>query len=127
MDHGRYDVWDIEREHSYAAGLRTALSHSLVCPGCNVLWAKHLIEGDHWIWPRAQFCEECEIIPDAWHPVPGSLLVNEGFDTIDESLLDALPLDLLKREYQLTEKALTNGYIDSHADWPRRALAIARG
>jgi hypothetical protein len=120
-------VWEISREHAYANESRTAVSHALVCPACGQIWARHIIKHDTFCWPKAQFCERCdEVYPDSWHPVPGSLFINEGFDTIDDSLLAALPLDLLKREFTLTEKAIANGNIDSHADWPRRALAATR-
>jgi hypothetical protein len=47
-----------------------------------------------------------------WHPVPGSLLIEEGLCIIDESLLDALPEPLLKREFTLHERAIANGYIE---------------
>jgi hypothetical protein len=125
-DYGPY-TWKIEREHSFNGQLNTAASYMLVCPGCQRIWAKHIIEGHDLLYPRAQFCDMCNIVPDGWHPVPGSLLIEEGWGVIDDSLLAAMPADLLEREYNLHTKALDNGFINSHADWPRRALAIARG
>src|SRR5205807_5800011 len=107
----------IDREHSFSNHQRTAFSHMLVCPSCCQIWARIQIESDVIYWPKSQFCERCKVVPDSWHPVPGSLLIQEGWDTIDESLLDALPPDLLLREYNLTMKALDNGSF-SNRDWP---------
>src|ERR1700691_1697357 len=90
-----WGIWSIEREHSYGNSEHTAISHLLICPACQRIWAKHIIENDTLLWPVAQFCDQCPIIPSILQPVPGSLLVEEGLGLIDESLLNALPLELL--------------------------------
>ncbi len=112
--------YEILREHSFNDETRTAISHSLVCPVCCTIWAKHIIESDILLWPKAQFCDKCYVRPDNWHPVPGSLLILESWEAVDESLLEALPHDLFKREFQLLFKAIDNGnFISNSSDHPR--------
>jgi|SRR6266850_4616976 len=96
--------WYIEREHSFNDCKQTAFSHMLVCPSCQTIWAKFIIEKDRIVWPKAQFCEQCPIISDPWHLVPGSLLVEEGWGVVDESLMEALPPELMLRELELLAK-----------------------
>lgn len=105
--------WEIEREHSFADETHSARSYCLVCPICLTVWARHKIENDcEFLWPYAQFCEHCTPLPDRLRPVPGSLLIQHGLDTIDDSLLDALPPDLLMREFLLTLKAYDDGSLE---------------
>lgn len=93
----------IQREHSFGNPGElpgyVAQSHCLVCPSCNVIWARLSLDPEVLCWPRAQFCQDCNIWPSEWCPVPGSLLIEEAFGLIDTELLRALPLELLKREF----------------------------
>jgi hypothetical protein len=57
-------------------------------------------DDDKYVWPVAQFCELCNERDD-WIPVPGSLLHEEGWGIIDDSLLAALPEELVRREFLL--------------------------
>ena len=98
----------IEREHSFNGQMNVAKSHMLICPKCKHKWAElELYPEDgqqELLWPVAQTCENCSI-EDEWMPVPGSLLVEEGWGIIDDSLLAALPEELLRREFWLHIKA----------------------
>jgi hypothetical protein len=66
---------------------------------------------EHICWPVAQFCETCQTSPTGllvksdWCPVPGSLLVEEGWGVIDTALLNALPDSLVTREFNLHLRA----------------------
>jgi hypothetical protein len=106
---GRYDnQWSecyIHREHSFGDQMHVACSEMLVCPRCRDVWAYLIFRDEVDCWPTAQFCENCVIAKDDWHPVPGSLLVEEGYGVIDDALLAALPYDLVKREFDLHLKA----------------------
>ena len=93
-------VWDIERHHSFKESTHVPVSHVLVCPACTRIWAMLQLPEDRFCWPRAVFCG-CISHTDEWHPVPGSLLVEEGWGVIDDSLLNALPPELVKREFDL--------------------------
>ncbi len=98
----------VEREHSFqghADGWYVAKSHCLYCPLCQQIWATLKFTDDTLVWSRDQICEGCFIVKDEWMPVPGSLLVEEGYGVIDTALLDALPDELLKREVELHLKA----------------------
>lgn len=94
----------VHREHSFGGQTHIARSHMLVCPKCRQTWAWLKFVDDTLCWPQGQFCKDCGAT-DYWHPVPGSLLVEEGYGVIDESLLDKLPLELLQREFELHIKA----------------------
>jgi hypothetical protein len=96
----------VHREHSYNGQTKVAYSHMLICPKCCQIWAtlRFLQDDDGLVWPVAQFCEECAS-KDDWHPVPGSILKEEGWGVIDNSLLAALPPELVKREFNLHMKA----------------------
>lgn len=105
--------WEIEREHSFANEGHSARSYCLVCPSCLQVWARHkIVDEPDFLWPYAQFCEFCSPLPDRLRPVPGSLLIQHGIDTIDDSLLDALPPELILREVLLTLKAYDNGSLE---------------
>jgi hypothetical protein len=105
-------IFQIEREHSFGAAGHTARSYCLVCPSCLSIWAKFRMEGDPFCWPVAQFCRRCPVFADGLRPVPGSLLIQHGLDTIDDSLLLALPEELLIREFTLHLEALDNGNLE---------------
>jgi hypothetical protein len=94
------ECFKFEREHSYNNQLNVAHSRVLVCPVCVASWAVIKIEGSSMVWPEAQLCAYCGVA-DEWMPVPGSLLVEEGWGVIDDSLLEALPEVLLRREFEL--------------------------
>lgn len=99
--------WAIEREHSFPGqgdGWHEAKSYSLHCPRCGSRWADVIFAGETLVWPVAQTCESCQV-EDEWMPVPGSLLVEEGYGVIDTALLAALPEELVRREFQLHLKA----------------------
>jgi hypothetical protein len=99
---GESVAW-VHREHNFSFG-HVATSCLLVCPACRRSWAELKFVDDSFVWPRSQFCEQCWHT-DEWHPVPGSLFVEEGWGVIDDSLLKALPDDLLLREFNLHLKA----------------------
>lgn len=92
--------WTIDREHSFNDNLNSATSQLLVCPACHTIWARLIMVDPQPAWPVAQTCEACTL-SDEWIPVPGSLLVEEGWGIIDDSLLQALPEELLRREFDL--------------------------
>lgn len=89
----------VYREHSFSGG-HCAQSHMLVCPCCCKIWGWFKVHDDELLYPRAQSCEACNV-EDDWMPVPGSILVEEGWGVIDEELLKALPDELVKREFRL--------------------------
>jgi hypothetical protein len=81
-------------------------SRVLVCPMCKQVWAMLTAEGKPVHRPEMASCGSCDWqSPDS--PVPGSLLVY-GIPTsnVDYSLLDVLPEEFLRREFNLTLKAL---------------------
>jgi hypothetical protein len=81
----------------------------LVCPRCHKAWAKILIDGDWEAWPVATSCYPCNWQgndPGGTH-VPGSVLRSTSTNELtDWTLLEALPIELLKRELELHLKAL---------------------
>ena len=80
-------------------------SSALFCPICRQAWAETHAEPDEVHVPQMVSCEVCEW-SDELHPVPGSLLVNDIFsDGVDWELLELLPPELLKREFNLTLRA----------------------
>lgn len=98
----------VNRDHSFEDCTYVAKSHALFCPGCQEVWAILRFVDEDEVWPVAQFCEHCvpsRFIESPWYPVPGSLLVEEGWGVIDEALLAVLPEQLLKREIKLHLKA----------------------
>ena len=99
-------LWTINRWFSFAGATKVAVSHCLVCPACGRTWATLSFPDDRLIWPVAAFCG-CTQDADDWRPVPGSILVEEGYGEVDDSLLNALPGDLLRREFNLTIKAFS--------------------
>lgn len=94
----------IHREHSFTGhdsnGWYEAHSEILVCPRCHKSWAELLFVDDQDWWPTSAYCEQCNV-KDDWHPVPGSILVEEGYGVIDTALLAALPKELVEREFKL--------------------------
>jgi hypothetical protein len=118
---GSWKTWHICREPSFGNEDHVVVSWAFFCPLCQTIWAKHLILGDLKVWPRAQFCEECPEW-DTWHPVPGSLLLEEGIGLIDESLLESLPEELIKREFNLHMRAIDSEYISKADDQYIRSL-----
>lgn len=91
----------VQRHHSFGPDTHVAKSHTLFCPRCCQIWAILKFPDDECVWPVPQFCENCQPEEGTWQPVPGSLLAEEGYGVIDESLLVALPPDLLRREFTL--------------------------
>lgn len=104
-------VTRVHREHSFHQQTHVAKSHALFCPACQEVWAilKFEDDDDDYVWPVAQFCEhhkpEGLTKQSGWFPVPGSILVEEGWGVIDDSLLRALPKELLRREFDLHVRA----------------------
>jgi len=92
---------------SITDGWSYAGNQMLVCPKCQKIWAyldfkRPMQAGEEagCLWPVAAFCEKCP----SNGPVPsGSIMISYGFDgeNYDLPLLYALPLDLLKREFEL--------------------------
>lgn len=100
----------LHRNHAFPGhtldGWHVASSQILVCPTCWEPWAVLKFVDDQQAWPTAQFCRSCSPPADNnWYPVPGSILVEEGWGVIDTALLAALPEDLLRREFNLHMKA----------------------
>lgn len=79
---------------------------AMICPVCLRLWATLSIEGEHSHELRGVSCETCQW-RDEFHPVPGSLLDNDTCNGIDWGLIEALPPELLRREFDLTLKAFS--------------------
>lgn len=102
----QYRRFVVNREHSFSDHHYVAKSHGLICPQCRRQWATLKFTDDALVWPVAQFCEN-HPIPDEWMPVPGSILNEEGWGVIDDSLLAVLPDELVVREFHLHIKALT--------------------
>ena len=100
-------LWQVDRWFSFADSHKVAVSHCLVCPACGRTWATLSFPDDRLIWPVAAFCG-CTQDADDWRPVPGSILVEEGYGEVDDSLLNALPGDLLRREFELHLKAFSH-------------------
>lgn len=105
----------IHREHSFQGlhpdGWHVACSRILVCPACWEAWALLKFVDDTYAWPIPQFCGSCQppTREHGWYPVPGSLLVEEGWGVIDTALLNALPAELVRREFDLHMGAYSNG------------------
>jgi len=109
LDDGDWLCLPVHRHHSFGSDTYLAKSHALFCPSCQTVWAILKFVDDTEVWPVAQFCENCDpkasVLYSPWYPVPGSLLVEEGWGVIDESLLAVLPEQFLKREFNLHLKA----------------------
>lgn len=99
--------WDVDRPEFY--GGYSVRSRALVCPMCLETWATmRVLEGPHHIYDVCTTpCETCiRAAHHILHPVPGSLIDDwRGLGTWDDDLLDALPAELVKREFELTMKA----------------------
>lgn len=96
--------WAVQRE-ALSNGY-PVYSGLMVCPICCRLWAKLIMEDQAFFEARSIPCEQhasaCH--PDL-RPVAGSLLDNPTANGYDEPLLQALPEDLLRREFDLHLKA----------------------
>lgn len=80
-------------------------SRQLVCPMCCSIWAKLTIPGKQWHIPEAAPCQFCPAEHD--REVPGSLIVySTPTIGLDLDLVDLLPEQFLRREFNLTMKAL---------------------
>lgn len=90
----------VHREHAFGGDTHVACSEVLICPQCGQIWARLKFLDDSEVWPRPQTCELCTYRDD-WLPVPGSLLVEEGYGVIDDALLTSLPDPLVIREFNL--------------------------
>jgi len=78
----------------------------MVCPICLSMWAYLPMEGQLIYQPRAVSCASPCMYWSEFSPVPGSLLEAPTFwDGVDWELLDLLPPELLRREFNLTLKA----------------------
>lgn len=100
----------VHREHSFGNQGHVAHSELLVCPRCHSVWGKLLFNDEQAAWAVAASCEACNF-SHPFHPVPGSILTEEGFGVIDDSLLAKLPEALLRREFDLHMKAYANATI----------------
>lgn len=85
-------------------------SQLLVCPTCYEVWAKLLWIDDRIARPQLAPCVKCPSIPDNSQPYRGSLLPFDlfGHTGYNQSLLEALPEMLLRREFNLTLEAFEN-------------------
>ncbi len=87
----------VERERSWRTAADSeswdyAHSRALVCPKCLSIWATLRFEQENY-HPQGQYCEACgdgRLIPQ--------------FGPIDLPLIQALPLELARREFLLTLK-----------------------
>lgn len=104
--------WTVERARSWPAELGEgwSFSHSscYICPRCLKQWAFLAFEGDEILHIQPQFCERCPPTAGSkWFAdrpvVPGSLLW--GY-CLDRPLLESLPPELVRREFQLTLKRM---------------------
>ena len=76
-------------------------SRLLVCPRCRATWATVLVEGDLDAFPVTAGCYPCNW-SNALFTVPGSILWStETNELTDWTLLEALPMELVKRELEL--------------------------
>lgn len=97
----------VHREHAFHSGYggwMVPVSYLLVCPQCFETWGMVKYLEDRQAWPVSQYCAACGV-KDDWHPVPGSILLEEAYGTIDTALLAALPEELIRREFDLHMKA----------------------
>lgn len=99
-DYNTWIVRTVHREHAFGNQGHVAYSRLLVCPKCHEVWAKLLILEEPYAYAVGASCERCGV-SDKMHPVPGSILTEEGFGVIDDSLLDKLPPELVAREFRL--------------------------
>jgi len=109
LNQGEWASWYVHRDHAFCDQTHVAKSHALFCPSCQEIWAILHFVDEREIWPVAQFCEHCRPSRDdyTWYPVAGSILVEEGYGVVDDSLLAGLPPELIKREFDLHIKAYT--------------------
>lgn len=113
LQHIRYKgaAFQVWRRHAWPAepnGWHQAHSYCLVCPGCLRVWAEVRLDSDPWCYAVPGFCEECQSPPEThWLlGVKGSILLEEGLGNVDLPLLDALPEELLRREFRIHLQAL---------------------
>ena len=80
-------------------------SRLLVCPRCRSTWATVLVEGDLDAFATTASCYPCNWSNELFN-VPGSILWStETNELTDWTLLEALPMELVKRELELHLKA----------------------
>jgi hypothetical protein len=80
-------------------------SRLLVCPRCRSTWATVLVEGDLDAFPVTAGCYPCNWSNELFN-IPGSILWStETNELTDWTLLEALPMELVKRELELHLKA----------------------
>lgn len=79
---------------------------AIICPYCLCVWMVIAIEeGDGGCEIQPTSCDVCNR-PTDLDPVPGSILGNPLFsDGVDWELLDLLPADLLRIEFEVTFRA----------------------
>lgn len=96
----------VQREHAWKTsdeGYTSAWSHVLVCPVCLRQWAFLHLTGDTEYVISSAYCEKHTPADYHWTDgVPGSVLLEIGFGSIDEPLLAVLPREMLLREFRLT-------------------------
>ena len=98
-------VFEFERP-AHCGGDYPADSLVKVCPRCCLAWCKMHIDGKSYHYAQSAACRWCDS-SDPSDPVPGSLLTEAWkADHTDWGLLEALPLELLKREALLCFKQL---------------------
>lgn len=114
--------WSILREHSWAPYDAWGLTHCaesllLICPWCGETWARLQLPSSLFYSARMVPCEH-HAVQEPFGPVPGSMLTEEGIGNIDTALLNALPPELIEREFYLhvktfTEELNNDGLIDT--------------
>lgn len=91
----------IRRRRTDSSG-RHLYGKLLVCPRCCRLWAKMLIQNEGYAHAITILCQDCEHFESYLDSeVPGSLLEQGQHMHLDWDILDYLPSELLKREFDL--------------------------
>jgi hypothetical protein len=87
----------------------SVVPRALTCPQCLDVWCTIIPEDNespscHDVVPAT--CVHCTAASRWMYPVPGSIINDwTGLGGWDDDLLEALPEDLVKREFELTLKA----------------------
>lgn len=84
-----------------------SVSIAKFCPACQRVWATIRYQPDKLVYPDAVVCEHCDATCSRG-TVPGSLFKDYDDQETSESLVRALPFELLLREFHLQLKAISN-------------------
>ena len=103
------DEWEIENHPGFCLGYRVH-SAAFICPYCLTQWARLQVDDEKYFQLREISCLACYLPGTYSAQVPGSLLENPWIRPggWDKELLEVLPPDLLRREFDLHLKALAS-------------------